>query len=138
MDLITHLNKENGVTVFLTTHNLQDIETACRKIIIIDSGSVIYRGDQAEFLRSNQDIKKLVVETAEPLAGSLPEQPDGSACSVSGISDTKIEITYPSDRIDSALDLVDRIRETHHVKSITAQERSLENVINDLYEKEQR
>jgi ABC-2 type transport system ATP-binding protein len=34
-----------GVTVMLTTHDLGDIEDICRRIIIIDSGRVVYDGD---------------------------------------------------------------------------------------------
>ena len=135
MDLITHLNRQYGVTIFLTTHNLPDIETVCGKIIIIDGGSVIYQGDQAEFLKANQDIKKLHVETAENINAEQAAQFSTPVCSVSGISGNKLEITYPSDQIGSALDLVNRIRQTYRVQAIAAQERSLENVINDLYEK---
>ncbi len=43
-DFVRHINEERGTTVILTTHDLADVERLCRRIIIIDSGTVIYDG----------------------------------------------------------------------------------------------
>lgn len=39
-DLIKRLNKEEGVTVFLTSHDAGDVENLCRRAIVIDHGTV--------------------------------------------------------------------------------------------------
>jgi ABC-2 type transport system ATP-binding protein len=36
---------QDGTTVMLTTHDLGDIEDICRRIVIIDRGSILYDGD---------------------------------------------------------------------------------------------
>lgn len=36
------LNKEYGTTILLTTHDLQDIEALCSRVIMLDDGSIIY------------------------------------------------------------------------------------------------
>jgi ABC-2 type transport system ATP-binding protein len=36
---------ERGTTVLLTTHDLDDIEDICKRIVIIDGGRIIYDGD---------------------------------------------------------------------------------------------
>jgi ABC-2 type transport system ATP-binding protein len=41
---LQQLNRERGVTVILTTHDLGDIERLCRRIILIDHGQVLYDG----------------------------------------------------------------------------------------------
>lgn len=41
---IKQLNKERNTTVILTTHDLQDIEEICNRIIIIDKGLIIFDG----------------------------------------------------------------------------------------------
>lgn len=41
---IKQLNKERKTTVILTTHDLQDIEEICNRIIIIDNGSIMFDG----------------------------------------------------------------------------------------------
>jgi len=41
---IRQVNRESGTTVLLTTHDLGDIEDLCRRVLIIDSGSLLYDG----------------------------------------------------------------------------------------------
>lgn len=43
-EFIKLINKEKNITVVLTTHDLQDIEKVCSRIIIIDNGLIIYDG----------------------------------------------------------------------------------------------
>ena len=50
-EFIRHLNRERGTTILLTTHDLVDIEQLCRRVIIIDRGTVIYDGSLAEIKR---------------------------------------------------------------------------------------
>jgi len=40
-DVILKLNKEKNVTVFLTSHDIGDVESICERIIIIDKGNII-------------------------------------------------------------------------------------------------
>lgn len=40
-EMIKKINEENGVTVLLTTHDLQDIEAICDRIILINHGEII-------------------------------------------------------------------------------------------------
>jgi viologen exporter family transport system ATP-binding protein len=65
-DFLTEVNREQGVTVLLTTHDLGDIERLCRRIVIIDHGTVIYDGD-ADALRDRYGGERtLVVDLEEP------------------------------------------------------------------------
>ncbi|MBN2083293.1 ATP-binding cassette domain-containing protein [bacterium] len=45
---IRYINREEGTTIILTTHDLTDIEELCPRIIIIDQGRVIYDGATEE------------------------------------------------------------------------------------------
>jgi ABC-2 type transport system ATP-binding protein len=40
-DLIGHLNTQEAVTVFLTSHDARDIEQVCRRAIVINHGEII-------------------------------------------------------------------------------------------------
>lgn len=44
-DLIKGLNQEKNTTVILTTHDMGDVDALCRRIVIIDRGSMIYDND---------------------------------------------------------------------------------------------
>jgi ABC-2 type transport system ATP-binding protein len=41
-DLILHLNSDEGVTIFLTSHDAGDVEVLCRRAMVINHGEVIY------------------------------------------------------------------------------------------------
>lgn len=44
-DFIKQINRENGTTIMLTTHDLDDIEDICKRLVIIDQGKIIYDGE---------------------------------------------------------------------------------------------
>ena len=44
-DLIKGLNQEKNTTVILTTHDMDDVDALCQRIVIIDRGSMIYDND---------------------------------------------------------------------------------------------
>ncbi|MHA6484546.1 ABC transporter ATP-binding protein [Paenibacillus sp. strain BS8-2] len=48
---IKQMNQEQGTTVLLTTHDLEDIEDICRRLIVIDKGIVIYDGNLDDLRR---------------------------------------------------------------------------------------
>ena len=43
-DFLIELNRERGVTILLTTHDMSDIERVCSRMLIIDRGHLIYDG----------------------------------------------------------------------------------------------
>ncbi|WP_017690735.1 ABC transporter ATP-binding protein [Paenibacillus sp. PAMC 26794] len=43
-DFLKDMNKEHGTTILLTTHDLQDIEALCSRVIMLDAGNIIYDG----------------------------------------------------------------------------------------------
>ena len=44
-DFIKKINKENKVTVILTTHDMNDIEALAKRIILIGNGKILYDGN---------------------------------------------------------------------------------------------
>ncbi|TVY00437.1 ATP-binding cassette domain-containing protein [Cohnella terricola] len=44
---VTRINKEKGVTVILTTHDMNDIEALAQRIILIGKGNLLYDGELA-------------------------------------------------------------------------------------------
>jgi ABC-2 type transport system ATP-binding protein len=43
-EFLLQLNREHGTTILLTTHDLQDIEALCSRVIMLDDGRIIYDG----------------------------------------------------------------------------------------------
>ena len=74
-DLIRGVNREFGVTVLLTTHYMEEAETLCGRIAILDQGRVVAEGTPDE-LRSRVQVDLIEIETSPPLdpatVGRLP------------------------------------------------------------------
>ncbi len=43
-EFLKELNRTQGTTILLTTHDLQDIEALCSRVIMLDAGHIIYDG----------------------------------------------------------------------------------------------
>jgi ABC-2 type transport system ATP-binding protein len=65
-EFLTTVNRERGVTVLLTTHDLADIERLCSRILMIDHGRLIYDGTVDELLERYGTERTLVVDLEAP------------------------------------------------------------------------
>jgi ABC-2 type transport system ATP-binding protein len=67
---LSEINRERGVTLLLTTHDLADITRLCPRVILIDHGQVIYDGAlealRAQFGRWRTLVVDLADTTLEP------------------------------------------------------------------------
>jgi ABC-2 type transport system ATP-binding protein len=65
------LNRERGVTVLLTTHDMTDVERLCSRLLIIDRGQLMYDGGLDQIRARLGDQRTLVVD----LGGTVPDGP---------------------------------------------------------------
>ncbi len=73
-EFIKHYNQKNKTTIILTSHYMEDIEELCKRVIIIDKGSIIYDGQLSDLIKKHAPYKLLKVTftqdiTREQLAG---------------------------------------------------------------------
>lgn len=59
---IRKINAEEGTTVILTTHDLDDIEQLCERIVMIDKGKKIFDGPIAELKHNFGEVRTLRFE----------------------------------------------------------------------------
>src|SRR5437868_6179967 len=70
-DLIGQLNAEEGVTVFLTSHDAGDIEQVCRRAVVINHGEMILDAPVAKMKRDYLKVKTVDLLLEEPAATLL-------------------------------------------------------------------
>lgn len=71
---IKRVNEEKGTTVVLTTHDLGDIEELCRRVLIIDNGTLIYDGSLATIKERFGKYREIAFDTAADLNGlTIPD-----------------------------------------------------------------
>jgi viologen exporter family transport system ATP-binding protein len=64
-EFIANLNTERGVTVILTTHDMDDIEALCRRVMVIGDGKILSDGTLNELRASVTTERWLTVDLAE-------------------------------------------------------------------------
>jgi ABC-2 type transport system ATP-binding protein len=64
-EFIGKLNQQRGVTVILTTHDLDDIEALCRRILVIGEGRILWDGALQDLRASVTRERWLTVDLAE-------------------------------------------------------------------------
>ena len=67
---IKTMNERFNTTVILTTHDMQNIENLCKRIIIIDKGNIIYDGTLENVKYRFGDLRTLTVTLKEPKSDS--------------------------------------------------------------------
>ncbi len=127
LDMIAGIKRERGVTVLLTTHNLDDVEQLCPRIILIDRGRVRYDGDLENFKWEHAPYKTLVVYLAREA-----EIVDIPAAETTRRDPLTLEIRYPRVGI-APHELIARIAATYDVRDLSLEEPSLEGILRDLY-----
>lgn len=87
-----YLNEINraGTTVILTTHYLEEAESLCRNIAIIDHGRII-ENTTMKALLGTLDRETFIFDLSQP----LQQTPQLPACQVIRVDDTTLEIEVP-------------------------------------------
>lgn len=91
-ELITRLTKERGLTVFLSSHLLNEVEQVATRMAIINKGKMIVQGSVHELLKANANNILLKVEPVKKSLGIL-----GKLKSVSGIRSSEDGIFVKAD-----------------------------------------
>jgi ABC-2 type transport system ATP-binding protein len=60
---IKDYNKEYKITTIITSHYMEDIKSLCERLILINSGQIIYDGDLKELVNLNSQFKYMSFKT---------------------------------------------------------------------------
>jgi viologen exporter family transport system ATP-binding protein len=126
------INREFRTTVLLTTHDLDDIEELCRRIMIIDHGRVLYDGplsDLKQRLLRTKQIKFVLKDRAQA-SGMAAFCRDGLE------AEQVDELTYRIrfDRVKvSTSDLIRQILANVEVRDLLIEDEPIEEIVKRIY-----
>jgi ABC-2 type transport system ATP-binding protein len=127
-EFVAALNRERGVTVILTTHDMHDIEALARRVIVIGNGAILADGPIDVLRAGALAERRLHVDFAGPapviaIAGVEERAREGRA----------LELSFDPSRIAAAT-LIARIAADHAVEDIHVVEPAIEEVIARFYQ----
>jgi ABC-2 type transport system ATP-binding protein len=131
---LVELNRDEGATLILTSHDMEDIEHTCRRLVILDAGSVVFNGDLVELRRRIVGLRAVELHLepgsegrAEGLANSLV--PFGARL----VQDNPLALTVlvPAQK---AHDCIVHLLDVLDVRDLSVERQPLENLIRQIYE----
>ncbi len=129
--LIRQMNRELGTTIFLTSHDVGDIEKLCRRIIIVNSGRIVL-DDSMEHLK-NHYLDRKIVEAKLREEAPLPAAEGITLLKQKG-SRVKFQVDTGKLRINDALHMID----AENLEDINISNVPLESIITEIYKAEGR
>ncbi len=72
---LKRINKENDTTIILTTHNIDDVENLCERVVLLDEGRIIYDGDKLR-LRCYDETRTICVKGSIDIDDSIQKYLD--------------------------------------------------------------
>lgn len=126
------VNREFRTTILLTTHDLDDIEELCRRIMIIDHGRVLYDGPldrlKEQLLRTK--LVKFVLKDIAQAAGVAGFARDG--LELERVDELTFRIRFDRHRVATS-DLIRQILSTVEVRDLLIEDEPIEEIIKRIY-----
>ena len=123
-ELVVKLNREEGVTVVLTTHYLEEAEELCDRIAIINHGKLIANKPTRELVDMARE--KIVVLTLDRDVSTAPQHDAFLKSAVTG--ERAVEITYDKDRMNAGQVLAIVQDQGYAIADVSTREADLEDV----------
>jgi len=125
---IREVNKEKKTTVILTTHDMDDIELTCNKLIMIDKGKIIYDGMISEFKQTYCHDNMLVIDFQDESSTI-----EDSRLKVIKVEGNRKTIIYDKRNINSG-EAISLITRNNKVNDLILKEPEIEEVVKKIYE----
>ena len=126
-DFIKKINKEQKVTVILTTHDMSDITSLAKRIILIGKGKKLYDGTLSKLKKNYDYLRKITVTTNDKILLNedyiIEEK----------IKDGKIEFTIDIRKIEISK-FINYLTKKISIIDIDIDSGNIDNVIIKLYE----
>ncbi len=126
-DFIKRLNRDHGVTLILTTHDMDDIEALCTRVIVIGSGHILSDGT-LEDLRGRVTRERWLLVDLEESHETICD-PDVEFLRREG---SRVWLRFDPTCISPAA-LISRITAQHNVRDLFVQNPPIEEIIARLY-----
>ena len=126
-DFLRWENRQNGTTVLLTTHDMEDIAALCPRVMVLGHGQKLYDGKLPELLSRFDTTRSVSVRYDR----EVPELqlPESAAVTRNG---TELQITYSLKEIPTAR-MLSILQEAGNIREITVQPENIDHLIAAMY-----
>jgi ABC-2 type transport system ATP-binding protein len=126
-DLIAEINEQEGVTIFITSHDAGDIEKICRRAMVINQGKIVWDGSVKQMKYDLLKRRVLDVKTDGPVTISM------NGVSVLKQKEYSIKLEVDPD-ITTPADVIAELGRQVSIQDITVTSTPMEEVITHIYD----
>lgn len=131
---IREINEKYHTTVILTTHDLNDIEELCKRIVIIDAGRKIYDSTLEQLKRDYGNYCSILFEWKEiPDQASLLRLQDPDKGLTVSDHEKGTHVSFSKNQMTVA-DVISRVMHIAEVKDIEIKETELTDIVKEIYQ----
>lgn len=127
------INKDEGVTILLTTHDMRDVEYLCNRAIIINYGEIIY-DDSLEKLKEyygNDKLIKLTLRNVENIENTMETMKD--LVKSYSLENNILKLTIKKD-IQIEKKVLSKVFQAIDIDEIRFEEVNIDKIIKKIYE----
>ena len=120
------MNRENGVSILLTSHDLDDIEQISDNALVLSKGKMFYQGSLDELKSKYATNRLITIKGSEKDFGKLPRD---IAIEQEGIT---TKISYDTQNYSSA-EMLEIVSRCFNVSDITIEEPGIDHVVSRIF-----
>lgn len=126
-NFLIELNKQENITIFLTSHDMEDIVTVCNRLLIMNKGNLIWNGSTQKLKDKFKEVKyisftKGITFNREKIFYEIVDE-----------TDTSITIKVPNDKLETAIATLSNEKQGLDYK---INELRIEDIIIELFKEE--
>lgn len=126
-DFLKNENRKNGVTMILTTHDMDDIESLCNRVMVIGHGQLLYDGKLGCLKEQYAPLRRI----RATIDGNIKE------FQIEGAESIKVEGNTWTVMFDpvkvAAHNMVERLAQKLPLKDIAIEEENIDEIIASMY-----
>ncbi|MEA4889199.1 MAG: ATP-binding cassette domain-containing protein [Clostridiaceae bacterium] len=127
IEFLKKMNRENGVTIIVTSHDMDDLEEMAKRVFMVAGGKIVYDGCFDGLRDITGNLTRLTITTE----GVVPELEHGRL-----IKNEKSVFEFEVDLAKTPIkSLLKRLSETEGIKDVEIKKAPIEQVIAELYKK---
>jgi len=126
------INREFRTTVLLTTHDLDDIEELCRRIMIIDHGKVLYDGQLAQLKQQLLRTKQIKFAIKDRTQAECLDAFSRDGLEVDQVDELTYRIRFDRVKVSTS-DLIRKILDAVEVRDLLIEDEPIEEIIKRIY-----
>ena len=126
-DFVQRLNRERGVTAILTTHDMDDIEALCSRIMLINQGRILLDGTLDDLRGQVTHERRLIVDLA-----SEEDWLEEEGFTVIRRDGARVHLAFDPTRVPAA-ELIARVTNKYAIRDLYVENPPIEEIVARVY-----